>query len=149
MKTRTDAFWSNIKPLLAPSAIRAQAYAELLHVFREALRIGFLKLATPAHFDIDYPTLRPVTWFDARYDYLPIALSLTTGRYAFTPSLSPLPFSLSSPFPYSFATPTPLLRLYAFTYPLTPPTDACTPSTSPPPTPPPACSATGARSSSR
>ncbi len=85
---RTNGLWSSIPSLLAPSAVQAQAYEELTHIFREAFRIGFLMLSQPAHYDIEYPTARPVTWFDARY------VTLSPLHYAFTPlrylSLRPL-----------------------------------------------------------
>jgi len=76
---RTNNLWGIIISLLAPSAVQAQAYEELTHIFREAFRIGFLMLSQPAHYDIEYPTARPVTWFDARY------VTLSPLHYAFTP----------------------------------------------------------------
>jgi len=78
---RTNGLWSSITSLLAPSAVQAQAYEELTHIFREAFRIGFLMLSQPAHYDIEYPTARPVTWFDARY------VTLSPLHYTLRPRL--------------------------------------------------------------
>jgi len=81
--SKTNNLWNGITSLLAPSAIHVQAYEELTHVFREALRIGYLMLSHPAHFDVEYPTARPVTWFDVRY--VPPLSSISLSRPSYTP----------------------------------------------------------------
>ena len=80
MNAHASNFWNSIQPLLAPSAIPSIAYEELVQVFREALRIGFLMLSQTAQYDFEYPTARPVTWFDERYVN---SLTFSIRLYAF------------------------------------------------------------------
>lgn len=60
---KVHGMWERLQPLCAPGISNSQAFDDMIHLIREALRVGLLMITTPLVYRIDFPKSSPSTYF--------------------------------------------------------------------------------------
>ncbi|KAK4693568.1 protein phosphatase PTC6, partial [Lecanoromycetidae sp. Uapishka_2] len=61
---KVSNMWSFLEPLLAPGVAREEAWNDLTHIWREAVRIGLLQMTKASTFTLDFPPVGPNSRFN-------------------------------------------------------------------------------------
>ena len=61
---KASIIWDRIKTLLAPGVERQDAFDDLVHVFRQAYRVGLMMYSAPVTWKIDFPANARDSFFD-------------------------------------------------------------------------------------